>query len=96
MLRREAMFRPGDLFLTFLIIRQIGRGGAGEVYEIEHRGQRFALKVIPGASRTMLERHEQEWRVLEWMIGHVNVVAVHDADVTPEGIAWIRMELLHG
>ncbi|MCK6588796.1 MAG: serine/threonine protein kinase [Polyangiaceae bacterium] len=98
MLLSEALLRPGDHFLTFRVTRLLARGGAAEVYEIEHQGKRFALKVIPGLSlsRAMLARHEQEWRVLEWMVGNANVVAVHDWGTTREGIGWIRMELLHG
>jgi serine/threonine protein kinase len=94
----QPLLRAGDSFLTFRVIRLLGRGGAAEVHEIEHQGKRFALKVIPGLSlnRTLLERHEQEWRVLEWMVGNANVVAVHDWGTTPEGVGWIRMELLHG
>src|SRR5262245_32004464 len=94
----EALLRTGSYFLTFRVIRLLARGGAAEVYEIEHQGKRFALKVLPGLSlsHAMLARYEQEFRVLEWMVGNANVVTVHDWGTTREGMGWIRMELLHG
>jgi serine/threonine protein kinase len=83
-------------------LRQIGRGGMGRVYEVEHTmtGERLALKVLlsgVGAQRDVLERFKREARASA-RIRSEHVVRVTDADVAPElnGAPFIVMELLDG
>jgi serine/threonine protein kinase len=86
----------------YMPVRQIGRGGMGLVYEVEHSvtGERLALKVLPsgvGAPRDVLERFKREARASA-RIRSEHVVRVTDADVAPEmnGAPFIVMELLEG
>lgn len=90
-------FRPGDRFLSFNIVRLLGRGGIGEVYEIVYNGNAYALKIVQtqwmsGDAQRRLIR-EGEFLAL---LSHPNIVNVHDTGITRDGVAWYRMELLHG
>jgi len=98
-------FQPGDIVARrFSIVRYLGSGGMGEVYEAEDRflqGTHIALKAIlptsaayPGA----LSRFEQEV-LLARQIVHPNVCPVYDivhAEDTPECPFFIAMKLLSG
>ena len=80
--------------------RLIGDGGMGTVYEAEHvlLGVRVAVKVLHGdlARRPDLgERFLQEARVAA-QIRSPYVVQVTDVDKTPDGTAYLVMELLTG
>jgi tRNA A-37 threonylcarbamoyl transferase component Bud32 len=80
--------------------RLIGDGGMGTVYEAEHvlLGVRVAVKVLHSdlARRPGLgERFLQEARVAA-QIRSPYVVQVTDVDKTPDGIAYLVMELLDG
>ena len=98
-------FRSGDMVARrFVILRFLGSGGMGEVYEAEDRflqGTHIALKAIlptsaafPGA----LGRFEQEV-LLARQIVHPNVCPVYDivhAEDTPDCPFFIAMKLLGG
>jgi serine/threonine-protein kinase len=84
----------------YRIVRILGDGGMGSVYEAHHAvlGTRVAIKVLhPELMRRtgLVERFLQEARVVA-QIRSVNVVQVMDVDRTPEGHAFIVMELLEG
>jgi serine/threonine-protein kinase len=101
--RDEPMFRPGEWFLRFRIVRLIGRGGISEVYEVIDRGRRCALKVLQRRFvhvARQKRRAAREGRLLV-QIQHPNVidvqeVGIHEGPGAHEGIFFIRMELLHG
>ncbi len=81
------------------IIRLLGRGGMGEVYEAEHTtlGLRFALKLLPPemlATTTALERFRREARVMA-QLRHPHILHVDEFGET-EGRFWFRMELANG
>jgi serine/threonine protein kinase/formylglycine-generating enzyme required for sulfatase activity len=83
----------------YRIIRLLGRGGMGEVYEVEHTtlGRRYALKLLPQdfADRPgALERFRREARVMA-NLEHANIVRVDDFGETG-GRYWLRMELAEG
>ncbi len=64
-----ASLATGATFGQYRIIRLLGRGGMGEVYEAEHTtlGLRYALKLLPAdfaARPNALERFRQEARVM--------------------------------
>jgi eukaryotic-like serine/threonine-protein kinase len=84
----------------YRLVRLLGDGGMGSVYEAEHAvlGTRVAIKVLhPELSRRtgLVERFLQEARVAA-QIRSPHVVQVIDVDRTPDGHAYIVMELLGG
>lgn len=96
----DEQLRPGDLCDRYEIVRLIAVGDIGTVYEAAHSftRQRIALKCVRLRQPTApdnLERMRREAISLS-RIDHANLVTVHDADVTPDGLVWIAMELLEG
>jgi eukaryotic-like serine/threonine-protein kinase len=84
----------------YRLVRILGDGGMGSVYEAQHTvlGTRVAVKVLhPDLVRRtgLVERFLQEARVAA-QIRSPHVVQVIDVDRTPEGHAYIVMELLEG
>lgn len=84
----------------FEIVRAIGAGGMGEVFEGIDRatGSRVALKVIHGRRAhdlVDLQRFLVEARAAA-AISHEGIVRTLDVDVTPEGTVFQVMELLDG
>jgi len=81
------------------VVSYLGRGGMGEVYEVEHTrlGKHFALKIILpelARERGFVERFEREAR-LTARLEHPGVIRVDDFG-EDEGLCWIRMELAGG
>ncbi len=92
-------FRIGDALGQYRVIRPLGRGGMGEVYEVEHKvlRRRFALKFLgtdllsqPGA----MDRFQREAEVMA-NLNHPNIVKVDDFGEHQDR-AWLRMELVGG
>jgi len=84
----------------YRILREIGRGGMGVVYEAEQPSPRrkVALKVLlPWRARE--ERYEslflRETRALA-RLQHPHIGAVYDAGRTAEGTAYLVLELIEG
>ena len=84
----------------YKLLRLLGDGGMGSVYEAEHLrlGTRVAIKVLhsdlarrPG----LIDRFLQEARVSA-QIRSPHVVQVTDVESTPDGVAYLVMELLQG
>ncbi len=95
----NASLTPDAVLGQYRIIRLLGRGGMGEVYEVEHTtlGRRYALKLLPEdfADRPgALERFRREARVMA-NLEHANIVRVDEFGET-EGRYWLRMELAEG
>ena len=87
--------RLGD----FRLIREIGRGGMGVVYEAEQisLGRRVALKVLPFAAvldQRQLKRFENEAQAAA-ALKHPNIVGVH-AVGCDRGVHHYAMELIEG
>jgi serine/threonine-protein kinase len=83
----------------YVVVRCIGSGGAGAVYEAEQRslGRQVAIKLLhPEQLRSAngKGRFEREARTAA-SITHRNVVAIHDFD-THQGVPYLVMELLRG
>jgi serine/threonine protein kinase/tetratricopeptide (TPR) repeat protein len=83
----------------YRILREIGRGGMGVVYEAEQisLGRRVALKVLPFAAmldRQQLNRFKNEARAAA-TLDHPNIVAVHSIGCE-RGVHYYAMQLIEG
>lgn len=92
--------RLSALLTDYEIIREIGRGGMGVVYEAQHLRlkRRVALKVLPAllcaVHDTAIIRFEREAE-LAARLKHSNIIGVYDfGDV--EGTLFYSMELVRG
>ena len=88
---------PGSQYGGYQILRLLGRGGMGEVYEADHleSGRRVALKVMNHSltSETDRLRFLREGR-LAASVSHPNVIYVFGSEEI-EGVPVIAMELVH-
>lgn len=87
--------RLGD----FRIVRELGRGGMGVVYEAEQlsMGRRVAVKVLPFAGLirgTGLQRFQNEVRAAA-SLDHPNIVSVYSVG-EERGVHYYSMQLIHG
>src|SRR5262249_43419509 len=90
---------PGQPLGDFRIIREIGRGGMGIVYEAEQLslGRRVALKVLPFAA-TFDAKHLQRFRneaQAAAQLHHTNIVPVF-AVGSERGVHFYAMQLIAG
>lgn len=84
----------------FRLVRLLGDGGMGAVYEAVHErlGNRVAIKIVhPDIARRpgIVERFLQEAKVAA-QIRSLHVVQVSDVDQTEGGLPYMVMELLEG
>jgi serine/threonine-protein kinase len=82
----------------YRIVRPIGQGGMGAVYEVERTTDsvRLAAKVLSAEpDRQDLGRFIREAQILA-SLNHPNLIAISDVDVTGEGGLYIVMELVSG
>ena len=91
--------QPNATFGKHRIVCLLGRGGMGEVYEVEHEltGKRHAIKLLsPDVMEQAgaLERFRKEARVMA-RLEHAGIVRVDDSG-EDEGRHWLRMELMNG
>jgi serine/threonine-protein kinase len=85
---------------TYRVVRTIGRGGMGEVYEVRHLRTKapLALKVLMADSRMpqqLFQRFRREAEITS-NLNHPNIVRVFDFDNLPDGRPFLVMELLEG
>ena len=90
---------PGTLLGKFRIVRRLGSGGMGAVYEATHTGigRAVAIKVMNAALAAEPRAEERFLREAAAVSGlqHPNVVTVTDYG-TEGGISYLVMELLRG
>jgi serine/threonine-protein kinase len=90
----------GQTFGNYQVVRLVGEGGFGEVYEAQNQflQRRAAIKVLHkgmGEDPELVRRFLNEARAAS-AIRHPNIIEVLDAGVTPEGEPYILMEFLEG
>lgn len=89
----------GDVFAGYTVVRQLGAGGMGEVYLVQHpRLPRYdALKILPvqlTVDREYSERFNREANVVA-RLWHPHIVGVHDRGEY-DGQLWITMDFVEG
>lgn len=83
------------------LLREVGRGGMGAVYEAERADdqfrQRVAIKSLwRGAdSAVLLQRFRSERQILA-ALQHANIAQLIDGGATDEGTPWIALEYVEG
>ena len=87
--------RLGD----YELLRQIGRGGMGVVYEAQQQSldRRVALKILPFASmldRKQILRFQNEARAAA-QLQHPNIVPIHGVG-SDQGVHFYAMQLING
>lgn len=92
--------KPGQIVGKYRIIRVLGAGGMGAVYEAENPeiGQRTALKVLTVDTLSLpglFQRFVNEARAAN-QVKHPSVVKVHDFGQFEGGVPWMAMEYLEG
>lgn len=78
------------------LLRELGRGGMGTVYEAVHlrRGDRLALKTLPAVDGSRLHRFKREFRALA-DVNHPNLVGLGTLEA--DGCHWFfTMDLIEG
>ena len=92
---------PGETIGSYRVIRPLGKGGMGAVYEVEHveLGVRYALKVFVrdhGDVKSLRMRFRTEGKVLA-RLRHPNLVRVYDlGDDEVRGALYFVMDLVVG
>ena len=102
-LAAESSAVPSDPLVIdgrYRLLRLIGIGGMGAVYEAQHVaiGKRIAVKVMHqqfSQHPDLVERLRREAQAAS-RIGHPNIVDVIDFGYTSDGSAYIAMEFLEG
>ena len=90
----------GDSVGRYTVIRPLGQGGMGLVFEVKHQtlGTRAALKLLwtgQAINRELAARFLTEARA-GGAIEHPGVVRVLEYDVLPSGVPYLLMEFLPG
>ena len=90
---------PGEEIDRYRVLRLLGRGGMGQVYEVLHvnLGKRFALKILPSALARQpgfVSRFQREAKVMAKLL-HPGIVRVHDLAST-DGLYWLCMDVVQG
>lgn len=96
---RAAAETPDFSGTRYAIVREIGRGGMGIVYEADDAalGRRVAVKVLAAelSSREEAERLRSEARTIAGL-EHPGIVPVHDLGELPDGRLFYAMKLVRG
>lgn len=91
----------GERLGPYRVIRQVGRGGMGAVYEAQRDDaqyvQRVAIKTLwRGAdSDVLLQRFRSERQILA-ALQHPNIAQLIDGGATATGTPWLAMEFVDG
>src|SRR5690606_12399245 len=90
---------PGVRFGAWRVVRVIGRGGMGEVYEVERADdafeQRAALKLVRREAAEFADRFDAERRILA-RLEHPGIARLLDGGVAEDGRPYAVMEYVDG
>lgn len=96
---KRAAFEPGDLLgEAYRVVRLIGQGAAGSVYEVVRLEdeRHLAAKVLtPRADQAAMVRFAREAQILA-RLHHPSLISIIDIDVLPSGVPFLVMELVLG
>lgn len=86
----------GDLLGQYRLIRELGRGGMGMVFEARHlqRGHHVALKSLPAVDGRSLHLFKQEFRRMA-EINHPHLIGLHSLE-EDHGHWYFTMDLVEG
>lgn len=91
----------GRMLGPYRVVREIGRGGMGAVYEGVRADtqfdQRVAIKTlrVGAESEAVLKRFQQERRILA-ALQHPNIATLYDGALTSEGLPYFVLEFVDG
>jgi eukaryotic-like serine/threonine-protein kinase len=90
---------PPEQLGEYRLLREVGRGGMGVVYEAEHRalGRHVALKVLPSRAALdplCLQRFRREARAAA-RLHHTNIVPVFEVG-SCDGVHYYAMQFIEG
>ena len=104
-LKRPTKSNSDDLIVgktigNYRVVRRLGEGGMGTVYELMHDriGKRLALKVLHrryAEEHRIVRRFFDEARAVN-LIGHANIVDIIDCNHFENGTPYLTMEFLNG
>lgn len=86
---------------AYEVVRELGRGGMGVVYEAfrvdDDFRKRVAIKVVGSQAQTegMLRRFRRERRILA-QLEHPNIAVLLDGGLSDRGVPWLAMEFVDG
>jgi serine/threonine protein kinase len=94
------MLRVSDVLDDFTIVRELGQGGMGQVYEAQQTNpaRRVALKVLTSslaANDDARNRFAGEIEVLA-RLTHPNIVHIYTSGRAPDGSLYFTMQLVQG
>ena len=94
-------FKAGDTIGHYRLIRELGRGGMGEVWLAERTDgslkRQVALKLPHSAlpQRQLAERFARERDILASLV-HTNIARLYDAGVSDKGQPYLALEYVQG
>jgi len=91
---REIAEQPDLAGTRYDLVRELGRGGMGIVYEVRDRQLERSV-----AMKVLIEPMAEEWRTEAKVIAsleHPGIVPVHDAGDLPDGRFYYTMKLVRG
>lgn len=97
---QETPVLPDDRVGKYRLVRKLGEGGMGSVYEACHAeiGQRAAVKLLRAelsSEAKHVGRFFDEAKILS-LVNHPGLIKIYDFDRTADGRVYIVMELLEG
>lgn len=93
--------RPGERLGPFVLLRRLGRGGMGEVWEAQRAdgefAQRVALKILHGLALSPVARKRflRERQVLA-RLENPGIARLIDGGIESSGVAWLALEFVDG